>query len=73
MRLRDRIEAVLRRRDRYETSRGAPPIIDYDCHPTGQPPTPATRLAVHAELQELRSEAEDQQEPHLDHMERRAG
>jgi len=37
MRLRDEIEAALRSWDFYERNRDAPPVIDYDCHPSATP------------------------------------
>jgi hypothetical protein len=33
VRLRDAAEQALRAWDAHETSRGAPPVIDYDCAP----------------------------------------
>ena len=35
MTLRDRTEAVLRSWNAHEIDRGAPPVVDYDCHPEG--------------------------------------
>lgn len=61
MKLRDRAEAVLRRWNAYEIGRGAPPVIDFDCYPegdAGEKPA-AGRLAVRAELLDLRAEARD--------------
>lgn len=56
--LRDRVETVLRSWDGYEIARGAPPIVDFDCHP-GPAVAPATdRLTVRAELVGLLAEAD---------------
>ena len=54
MSLRDLAEAVLRSWDALEKSRGASPVIDYDCWPPAVPAAPAaSRLDVHRSLGEL--------------------
>jgi len=57
--LRDQVETVLRSWNRHEINRGAPPVVDYDCHPptAADEPTASSRLAVRRELEELRGEA----------------
>lgn len=58
MDLRDDIEAALRAWDAYEVDRGLNPVIDYDCHPTAEPPEPAgNRLGVYRQLTEYRKAA----------------
>ncbi|MCY7341673.1 MAG: hypothetical protein LH603_07450 [Pseudonocardia sp.] len=61
MTLRDRTEAALRSWNHHEIGRGAPPVVDYDCHPQGatdvQPAT--SRLHVRRELEGLGAEAAD--------------
>jgi hypothetical protein len=57
--IRDRVEGLLRAWDQYETSRGAPPVIDYDCHPTTDDvPRASDRVSVYLELTALREEAQ---------------
>lgn len=59
MLVRDEIEAVLRSWDKYETSRNAPPIIDFDCHPDNRHVEPAdNRLSVLSQLEALRGRAD---------------
>lgn len=56
---RDDVEAILRTWDRHEVTRGAPPVIDYDCYPTEEDVQPAeNRLAVYERLSELAREVE---------------
>jgi hypothetical protein len=56
--LRDRVEAVLRSWNRYEIGRGAPPIVDFDCHPQSATHVAATsRVEVRTQLEELHTEA----------------
>jgi hypothetical protein len=56
--LRDQIEQVLRSWHSYELGRGAPAIIDFDCHPSEHEVSPAQdRLQVHDQLAELREQA----------------
>jgi hypothetical protein len=56
---RDDVEALLRAWDAYERDRGAPAIIDFDCHPGDGEVTPADgRLAVLYKFIELRSGAD---------------
>ncbi|MDN5851978.1 MAG: hypothetical protein L0K86_03875 [Actinomycetia bacterium] len=59
MTLRDRVESVLRSWNRYEIDRGAPPVVDYDCHPQGAADVlrATSRPAVRHQLEELRAEA----------------
>src|SRR5437763_1272780 len=59
MNLRDRIESTIRAWDKYETGRGAAPVVDYDCYPaTEHEIVPASsRLAVLHELEQLGAEA----------------
>ncbi|ONI87972.1 hypothetical protein ALI22I_19655 [Saccharothrix sp. ALI-22-I] len=58
MALRDQLEQVLRSWHTYELSRGAPAVIDFDCHPAGQAaPDVTDRLEVHRQLVELREAA----------------
>lgn len=60
MNLRDRIEAAIRAWDKYETGRGAAPIIDYDCYPAEREITAATsRIAVLRDLERLGAEANE--------------
>ena len=62
MNLRDDVERVLRAWHAYEVGRGAPPVVDFDCHPPEEPvPAAPSRLAVRQELERLlaRSCAED--------------
>jgi hypothetical protein len=57
--LRDEIEQVIRAWNAYELARGCEPIIDFDCHPTDRPVTPAvSRVEVHQKLSALRAEAD---------------
>ncbi len=54
MRVRDRVETILRAWNLHETNRGASPIIDYDCHLQTAEITPASsRLSVLGELSDL--------------------
>lgn len=57
--LRDRVETVLRSWNRYEIDRGAPPVVDFDCHPVDPATVPRvlSRLEVRAQLESLRTEA----------------
>jgi hypothetical protein len=56
--LRDEAEAVLRAWDAYELSRGADPVVDFDCAPTDAEIVPASdRLTVYRSLQALRARA----------------
>ncbi|MEV8440780.1 hypothetical protein AB0425_25675 [Actinosynnema sp. NPDC051121] len=56
--VRDRLEQVLRSWHAYETSRDAPAVIDFDCHPTGQDaPAAENRLDVQRQLLELQEAA----------------
>lgn len=61
MTLRDRTEAVLRSWNQHEIGRGAPPVVDYDCHPEGATDVrPATsRLQVRQDLEGLAEESTD--------------
>jgi len=57
--LRDQVETVLRSWNDHEIDRGAPPVVDYDCHPqsaAGVKPA-SSRVAVRRELARLRVEA----------------
>lgn len=60
VKLRDDLERVLRAWNAYETGRGAPAVIDFDCHPEPGMESPAVgdRLAVHRSLTALRERAE---------------
>lgn len=63
------METVLRSWNRHEIERGAPPVVDYDCHPRdpASVPTAASRPAIRAQLEELRTEAAgDAAAAHLD-------
>lgn len=57
--LRDQVETVLRSWNRYEIDRGAPPVVDFDCHPVDPATVPraSSRLEVRAQLESLRTEA----------------
>jgi hypothetical protein len=57
--LRDQIESALRSWNQYEIARGAPPVVDFDCHPqSGTDLVAATsRVEVRARLEELRAQA----------------
>lgn len=59
MTLRDRTETLLRSWNAHEIGRGAPPVVDYDCHPEGAADvTPAPgRLQVRHDLEGLAAEA----------------
>lgn len=57
MSLRNEIEHVLRAWNRYETERGAPPVVDFDCDPGGEVAEATSRLAVRDRLTELESAA----------------
>jgi hypothetical protein len=59
---RDQLEQTLRAWNALEVGRGAPPVIDFDCHPvSGEDLSPAAgRLAVHQDLKALRQCAESQ-------------
>jgi hypothetical protein len=57
--LRDLTEAVLRSWNRYEVARGAPPVVDFDCHPSSADDVTATdRIAVRGQLHDLLVEAD---------------
>ncbi len=59
MRTRDEIEAVLRSWDTHERERGAPAVIDFDCHPDGGgPPAALDRLTVLQRLLDLHRRAD---------------
>ncbi|MGH3614935.1 MAG: hypothetical protein ACRDRK_20550 [Pseudonocardia sp.] len=64
MTLRDQVETVLRSWNRYEIDRGAPPVVDFDCHPVDAAAVPraSSRLEVRARLESLRAEAADHAE-----------
>lgn len=57
MSLRNEIEHVLRSWNRYETERGAPPVVDFDCAPGGEVTAAPSRLAVRDRLREMESAA----------------
>jgi len=58
MTIRDQVEHVLRAWDKYEKSRGAAPVIDYDCHPEGgDVPQAPDRVSVLHELAALQKDA----------------
>jgi hypothetical protein len=60
MRLRDKIESVLRAWNAYEAGRNGPAVIDYDCRPTDEEIVPATsRLEVYRRLRDLRQTTVD--------------
>ncbi|MGI9002251.1 MAG: hypothetical protein ACR2GH_11360 [Pseudonocardia sp.] len=64
MTLRDRTEAVLRSWNRYEIARGAPPVVDFDCHPGSERDVPAAahRIAVRDQLRDLSTAAAESPE-----------
>jgi hypothetical protein len=56
--LRDDVERVLRSWNRYEVGRGAPPVVDFDCHPQGDDgATPMNRVDARQRLGNLRTAA----------------
>lgn len=61
MTLRDRVETILRSWNQYEIARGAPPVVDFDCHPQGSAEVVAatSRIEARTRLEELRTEAVD--------------
>jgi hypothetical protein len=64
--LRDEIEHALRAWNAHEVERDAPPVVDFDCHPTsGQVETAPSRLAVRDRLTDLLAEAESERDRHL--------
>jgi hypothetical protein len=65
--LRDDVEHVLRSWNTYEAKKGAPPVIDFDCHPvTGPVEAAPSRLAVRHRLDQLLTRAIAQkQDNHL--------
>ncbi len=67
LKLRDEIEQVLRSWNRYELQRGAPPVVDFDCHPISatDATTAASRLDVRARLTDLQAAASDTSDSHL--------
>ncbi|MFI0370391.1 hypothetical protein ACH35V_21190 [Actinomadura sp. 1N219] len=66
MNLRDEIETTLRAWHAYETARGTPAVIDFDCAPTTAHTEPATsRLDVHQRLTDLRTRAAEAGADHL--------
>ena len=67
LRIRDEAETVLRSWNLLEIERGAPPVIDFDCHPTSEVIARAdSRLAVRAQLTNLVAAAQDSvDEQHL--------
>lgn len=67
LKLRDEIELVLRSWNRYEIERGAPPVIDFDCHPvaTTDVPTATSRLDVRTRLAELQADASEPSDVYL--------
>src|SRR5262245_46127884 len=67
MRVRDEVEAILRAWDAYERERGAPAIVDFDCHPVDVPTPPASgRLFVLRRLVELRGHADSDLQDRID-------
>jgi hypothetical protein len=64
--VRDETELVLRAWDKYEVSRNAPPVIDFDCYPQDENIEPASsRLSVLRELDSLQQRAEQAGESRL--------
>lgn len=71
MHLRDAVEEAVRRWDALERSRGESPVIDFDCAPPAEKPSPFdNRFAALDALTQLRTEADAQHQPilraHLD-------
>ncbi|WP_146778809.1 hypothetical protein [Actinomadura craniellae] len=59
MNVRDEAEQIIRAWNAYETRRTGSPVIDFDCHPTGDEAEPAAdRLEVYRRLTELRAIAD---------------
>jgi hypothetical protein len=59
MDLRDDIERTLRSWDAYEKGRGAPPVVDFDCHPVDDEVAAAeSRISVRDRLTQLLKRAE---------------
>ncbi len=66
MQLRDAVEEAVRRWHALETSRGEAPVIDFDCAPPLDKPSPFdNRFAALDDLTRLRIEADTQQQPVL--------
>ncbi len=66
MHLRDAVEEVLRRWHALEQSRGEAPVIDFDCAPPADKPSPFdNRFAALDDLTRLRIEADTQHQPVL--------
>ncbi len=67
MPLRDQIERALRAWHEHELARGAPAVIDYDCHPqsASEDIKPADRLTTYQRLAALKQQAEASGEPML--------
>ncbi len=66
MQLRDAVETAVRRWDLLERSRGEAPVIDFDCAPPAEKPSPFdNRFAALDELTQLRIEADAQDQPAL--------
>ena len=66
MQLRDAVETAVRRWDLLERSRGEAPVIDFDCAPPAEKPSPFdNRFAALDELTQLRIEADAQDQQAL--------
>ena len=66
MHLRDAVEEAIRRWDALEKSRGEAPVIDFDCAPPAEQPSPYdNRFAALDDLTRLRIEADTHHQPVL--------